>query len=280
MEKRSVLNTPRVAEMKRKRHEALRNKIILSSVVFVLFFIGFGFLANWQKINIEQITVSGNKIIDSDVIITEVQAQISGKYLFVFPKSNFALYPKGKIKKDLSVKFPRLDDISLNVQNFKELQIEVSEREGKYTWCGDALPTIGTRPEDTKCHFMDSAGVVFDEAPYFSGDVYFRFYGKYNDTLYFNKLINLKENIERMGLRPSSLVAKADNDMEMYLSSGKLPPDAPKIVFKSDSDFDKLAENLQAAISTEPLLSQLKNEYAALEYIDLRFGNKVYYRFK
>ena len=46
-----------------------------------------------------------------------------------------------------------------------------------------------------------------------------------------------------------------------------------------DSDFEKLAENLQAALMTEPLQSDFKNKFSSLLYIDLRFGNKVYYKF-
>jgi nucleoside-diphosphate-sugar epimerase len=39
-------------------------------------------------------------------------------------------------------------------------------------------------------------------------------------------------------------------------------------------------ENLDAAIDTEPLKSKLKNKFSSLEYIDLRYGNKVYDKFK
>jgi hypothetical protein len=54
----------------------------------------------------------------------------------------------------------------------------------------------------------------------------------------------------------------------------------PEIIFKIDSDFQKIAENLQAAITTEPLQTDFKNKYSSLLYIDLRFGNKVYYKFR
>jgi len=70
-----------------------------------------------------------------------------------------------------------------------------------------------------------------------------------------------------------------DGDVKLYLSSftSKM---GPEIIFKADSNFEKIIENLQSVLSTEPLQSDFKNKYSSLLYIDLRFGNKVYYKFK
>lgn len=138
---------------------------------------------------------------------------------------------------------------------------------------------------------MDDEGYVFDEAPYFSDEVYFKFFGKTNKpeenpfgSIFlpnnFNKLVVLIDNIENMKLKPSSLLVRDNDSIELYLSSNIPPPNAPKILFKSDSDFVKITENLQTAIATDPLQSDLKNKYSSLQYIDLRFGNKVYFKFK
>jgi len=40
-----------------------------------------------------------------------------------------------------------------------------------------------------------------------------------------------------------------------------------------------IKENLDTALNTEPLKSDFKKKYSSLEYIDLRFGNKVYSKF-
>jgi len=71
---------------------------------------------------------------------------------------------------------------------------------------------------------------------------------------------------------------KEDGDIEIYLK----PVDSlnfPKIILKSTSDFNKVVENLQSVLTTEPFQSDFKNKYSSLLYIDLRFGNKVYYKF-
>jgi hypothetical protein len=140
---------------------------------------------------------------------------------------------------------------------------------------------------------MDTEGYIFDVAPYFSGDVYFKFFGKtsgdaanpgsplglYFLPINFEQFMSFKENIIKMGVKPSALVIKDGDEAELYLSARGALIDAPKILFKFDTDFNTLAENLQAALTTEPLQSDFVKKYASLLYLDLRFDNKVYYKF-
>ena len=82
-----------------------------------------------------------------------------------------------------------------------------------------------------------------------------------------------------MGLKPVILYVKDNEDAKIYLSKTKKSVLGPEIIFKKDSNFQKIAENLKAALDTESLKSEFKNKYSSLQYIDLRFENKVYYKF-
>ena len=83
-----------------------------------------------------------------------------------------------------------------------------------------------------------------------------------------------------MGLKPVALYKQDNGDIRVFLSKGKTLSMGPEIIFKSDTDLETVAENLQAALNTEPLQSDFKNKYSSLLYIDLRFGNKVYFKFQ
>src|SRR3989344_3974534 len=87
-------------------------------------------------------------------------------------------YPKSAIRRSLASTYPRLKDIELRVKSGGALLISVTEREPLYTWCGENIPETDTA-ENQICYFLDKEGYVFDEAPYFSGDVYFKFYGAF-----------------------------------------------------------------------------------------------------
>ncbi len=288
MKKRNILNSPRLSELKKKQYRVLRNKTLLYLFLFLVTLFGIGFLSRWGEVNISNIQVSGNKIIETEKIEGLVREKMAGYDLWLFPKTNFLIYPKGEIQNELIAKFPRLTDISFTSPDFKTLAISLSEREGLYTWCGDELGTEISQLEEGKCHFMDESGYVFDVAPYFSGEVYFKFFGKierkddsplgmYFVPDIFNKVLSFKDNLIDIGLKPASFLIKEDGDAEFYLSSSLPPPNAPKIIFNKDSDFAKLASNLQSALKEEP---NLIKKYSSLMYLDLRFGNKVVYKFK
>ena len=51
------------------------------------------------------------------------------------------------------------------------------------------------------------------------------------------------------------------------------------IIFSSTQDLGKIWSNLVSAIDTEPLKSKLSNTNNTLQYLDTRFGNKVFFKF-
>jgi CHASE3 domain sensor protein len=284
--KRSILDTPRLQEFKKRKRKVIRNRIIFFAIIFLILFVGLAFLSHWKKINIEKIEIKGNRVVETQKIESAVNKVISGKYLWIFPKRNSLIYPTKKIKNKLSQEFKRLKDITIEVDpnELQILNITVSEYKAKYLWCGNTIPENFTSQQ---CYFLDSDGYIFDEAPYFSGEVYFKFYGNINSenpigsnfsNTYFTKIISLKEAIEKMNLKPTTFYLEDADEGSIYLSSNFQAPNAPKIMFKLDSDYPKLIENLQSAITTEPLQTKIKTDLTSLLYVDLRFGNKVYFK--
>ena len=273
MQKRNILNSPRLSELKRHRRRVVLNKFFLSLIALLVIFASLVYLARLKQLNINGIEITGNKATDTEMIKASVEKDIAGYYLWVFPKTNILFYPENKIKDDLFLQFKRLKDITFSIKDGKILEVSVSEREAKYLWCEDTLPE--------KCYFMDEAGFIFDEAPYFSGEVYFKFYGMATGDYFFKEnfqnFVLFKNTLENMGLKPVTLYVQENGDIKIFLSS---VPTGPEVILKIDSDFQVVAENLEAALTTEPLQSEFKNKYASLDYIDLRYGNKVYYKFK
>lgn len=289
MQKRDVLNSPRIRELRKKQANAVKFKLAMFVFLFSVFMLSLSLLSHWDKLEIQKIEVSGNKIIQTQNIIKVVESELSQRYFFVFSKKNFLIYPKNQIASRLAEEFQRLTDIKVSLLNINSLEVELSERAGFYTWCGDYPPDLETIEEDLDCYFVDQVGFVFDEAPYFSGDVYFRFFGglevnskPIGSTIskdIFSQLLVFKSNIEKMSLNPVAVFIKNDGDIE-YLLSKNTKGIFPKILLNSKNDLGKTTENLQTALGSEPLKEELAKNYSNFEYIDLRFGNKVYYHFK
>lgn len=243
-----------------------------------MIFAGLVYLSRLKQINISSIEVTGNKILSAEEVESLIGEKTAGYYFWFFPKTNIFFYPKDAISEGLQEKFKRLKDVKLSIKNNAVLEVEATERLPSYMWCGDVPPEVAGE-ENLKCSFLDETGFIFDEAPYFSGEIYFKFYGANFSQANFDKLISFKKTIEQMELKPAALYVDPAGDVRIFLSA-KNPLERPEIIFKMDSDFEKVVENLDTALKTEPLLSDFKNKYSSLLYIDLRFGNKVYYKFK
>lgn len=286
--KRDVLSSPRLKELKRKRRRVIWGKILLFLLGFSAIFISSVYLSRLDRLNISEIQINGNKIVDTEALKSVTQDSIAGKYFWLFPKTNIFYYPQNAIKNNIQAKYAGLKEINLSIKDNKILEVVVSERTPSYLWGGSVTPELNSN-SNQKCYFMDSTGYIFDEAPYFSGGVYFKFYGDNNLNIEnpsgayflkdkFIKIIAFKNIVENLGIKATALVVDNNRDAHLLLSSKSTT--SPEIIFKIDSDLGKVAENLQAALSTEPLKSKFKNNYGALQYIDLRFGNKVYSKFQ
>lgn len=283
MIRNNVLYSPKVSELRKKKRQILLRKIGIFSFLFIILVVSLSFLSRIKKINIDiqNIEVSGNNVIDTEEVQKIAKRDLSGKYLFLFPRTNYFISPERKIKIDLLENFKRFSNVELSVKDARLLSIKVVEREGKYLWCGENPPVSN---EEGVCYFLDESGFIFDKAPFFSNGVYFKYYGTLGEDVFepignyflpqnFRKTVSLNQLLISMKLSPLYFFQNESGYMNIVL------PNGAKIIFKPDADFEKLAENLEALFSTEPFKTDFVKKYTSLLYIDLRFGNKVYYKF-
>ena len=286
------MDSPRLLQYKnQKRKNTIRNTG-LYACIFVTIIILLSFLSRIDKFKIKDVNINGNSIVDTETIKALVSNELKGNYLYFLPKTNILFYPKNKIQNALLLNFKRLKDVNISLDKDRNLIISVSERKGFYIWCGFESNFEIENTSKESCYFMDDQGYVFDKAPYFSGQVYFKFYGyftnnsnedflgKYFKPSIFSKLITIKERVSLVGLKPLAIYILPSGEIDMYLARGKNSLVYPKIIFKEDNDFEKIQGDLESALSTEPLKTNIVTNYGNLLYLDLKIKNKVFYKFK
>lgn len=287
MEKKHIINSPRVMEMKNARQKKRKRAFFAALICLLLLLASLILLARYSKFRIASVEISGNKVVETSDILANVSSSLAGYHFFIFPKNNIALIPEKEIVQNLEQNFNRLTNIKIKLKAGNVLALSMTERTGSYTWCGEGF-TEGQTLAQTECYFADDAGYVFDKAPYFAGDIYFRLFGNLDNTNKkngyfaqkdFENYITFKKALENMTLKPIALYHKSDGETEFYLKHENEPPSAPKIIFNQSDNILKVIENLQSAMNAEPLKTDIKTKYDKLLYIDLRFGNKVYFKF-
>lgn len=287
--KRDITTSPRIVELKRMRKK--RNRIFF--FVFFILFIGLvlslSYLSSYKKVVIADIVVEGTHIIDSNEVKYQIQKDLSGKYLYLFAKNNVFIYPKFFIEKNLKSTFPRIQDLSIRLDGLNTLKVSINERTGSYMYCGSSMPEDNILKGDN-CYFINTDGYIFDVAPYFSGNIYFKFYVPLTESdnplgqsvlekENFRQIISFYDGLQEMGLNPVSVTL---DDEERYSFHLLQRPDGgePEILFKKENDIKTIFDNLALAMKKEEFRNQIISKYSTLSYIDLRFDNKVLYKFQ
>ncbi|MDO8518135.1 MAG: hypothetical protein Q7S26_02495 [bacterium] len=275
---RVVLGESRFKARRRKR------RILLASSVCTVLLVVVGgsiFLARAAFLRITMIVVSGASVVPPDAIQALVQQDIAGTYLFAYPKANILLYPKNNIKRQLFTQFPTLKDVDVHAINFHTLDVAVVERQPVALWCADA--------SSSPCFLLDTDGLVYAPAPSYSGDAYKKYVGGASGALPWQYLTQeefhaLSALVDAVAKKESaetvtSITVDANNDVHLVFGSG---PDASMgpgftLLFALHDDTGKIFERFTLALTSTPFTV---HQLADFEYLDLRFGDKLYYKLK
>ncbi len=277
--KHDILNS---AKIKEKKRALVKRRIVIWSIIFMLLIAGLAYVSQLSALTISKIVISGNAVTDGKAVEENIQKHLSGKYAHLFAKNNFLLYPDNAIEQDILDTFTRIQSVEAKLADTNTLEISLVEYEPAYLWCGIDTPT---EAPSGNCYFLNEDGYIFSVAPNFSGNVYFKLYGSPTGaqemlrTTFlpideFKRLIAFKKALEDNAIRVASLFADANGDYTLYVEGS-----AARILFRKENDFQKILGNLLAALGTEPLAGQVEQKFAGVSYVDLRYDNKVYYKF-
>lgn len=285
--KKHIEESPKLRELKRRRHARRMRFFALFGFLFLVLIALFIFAANHPRFQLTSVVVSGNEVVDADDVIAHADAFLAGKYLYSIPHRNAFFYPKKKILADLVESYPRFKEVAVYRRDLNTLLINVVELRGQALWCASETDS----PEDARCYFTDDTGKIIDTAPYYSGNVYARFLGggiapedsnplgkNFITSAQFTALLSFASRITAMGFPVKSIhVGSADEEDSLSIDLGG--GHTAKFRFLPSDDYGTIADNLALALSKQELGSAVKNDRANLEYFDLRFTNKVYYKF-
>ncbi|MBL7045754.1 MAG: hypothetical protein ISR99_01870 [Parcubacteria group bacterium] len=266
---RRKLRTPHLAKRR-------RNVLIFRSALGVVFvfsvFLGLVTLSKMDSLTIVSVEAVGNSVITDKELVEIAESELSGKYFWLFPRKNAFIYPKRAIEASVLESFERVKDVRVSKGSLKAISVSISEYAPNSLYCGES------QVSDEQCYFMNEEGLVYGLAPYFSGNAFFRFYGDVvgDETIgasflngRFEHYSFFVETLRRVSITPIYLAIIDETDFEVGFEDGS------RILVAQDSDFTDVVENLRSVLESESFGSD-----EVVDYIDLRFGNKVYYKLK
>lgn len=287
---RDIPTSPRAKEIMHKRRMLRVRVFIISFILFCAFIWGLSYLSRDKHVVIDNFIVNGTHVINEEDIIKNIKTNISGKYFYLFAKSNTFIFPQKKIYNDLIKNFPRIESLSVNRDKLKNLVVDITERVGSSLYCGQIIPE-NKNDIGENCYFINNDGYIFDKAPYFSGNVYFKYYLKIDDSGSnalgkqmmkvddFHQVARFVDLVTALGFEPIYLSKNSDGTNNLYLAHG-ISDTSPKIIFKDENSLEEIGDNLSVAMRKKEFADEINSGYNTLLYIDLRFDNKVLYKFQ
>ncbi|MDO8669599.1 MAG: hypothetical protein Q7K65_04875 [Candidatus Buchananbacteria bacterium] len=233
-------------------------KIILA--IFLVYVIIYSDL-----FKIQTIEVNGAELINQIELEQIVDEQLNTWRWFVLPQKNLLFVSKKKIAEAISKKYG-LDNIEIN-RGWKKITINIKEK--------ISYLIINS---NEKLFFTDKQGIVIREVPEEEKDKYLGEFPILNTTQEINIgtealspqmvdfILRLDEKIKSFNIEIKNYESGGLTEVTLITKIGW------RAHFDINNNFDTSIENLQM------VLNQKVKDQNSLEYIDLKFGDKIYYK--
>jgi hypothetical protein len=270
------------SKLKRKKRIRRTRLAILLGVVFILLaglIVGLSWI---PYIRIHSIAVSGTETVSTSSVEQFAQQKIAGRKLFVFPEDNIFLYPKKEIKSGLLAANPQFKSADVHAENFETIGIDVAERHAAALWCGASAGESG------ECRLVDENGFAYAPDLSLVSPAFVRYTGEATTTRGYTSQTEPLQYLTPDGFRAlSALVLALDqNQSGTEISSVDVDQNSDvhanfangfTLLFAlKDADKD-VYQRFILALASQPFLNKT---IADFDYLDLRFGDKLYYKEK
>ena len=271
----------------RVRAKRRKRRYIAGSVVFIIALAVLGglvWLSRAPFLRITAIQVSGEQTIDPASVTDFVQNSIAGYRLFLFPKNNIFLYPQAQIQHALPTAMPTIASVEVHAVNFHTIGVTVVERQPKALWCG-----ASREASSSECLLLDQSGAAYaPEGNGFSVEgqgtngTYKRYFGalvgsttpqQYLTPEEFTSLGALIDALAQNQQQEELTDIEVDqnHDVRAYFTSGF------ELIFALSSDGGDVYSRFQLALQSDAFAGHTIDDFT---YLDLRFGDRLYYKLK
>ena len=256
-------------------------KIIAVLVLLIALVWGLAALAHAPQLNVRDVIVSGNSAVPTSAVIAAAQNALQGNFLWIFPNSNTFWYPKKEILNTLQYSYSWIDSISINRTSLTAVAINIKERVPVAVWCG------ASQAQQVPCKLMDVHGYIFAPAPDFSGAAYIRLYGPltsadWRGAKYFSEsgvthILSLAKGLTGLGFQTVTVEASnivTEDSYTIFLQSGT------QILVQVSDPVNSILSNISSLLTQKIFAQSATHNFSDLVSLDMRFGNKIFYKFK
>lgn len=255
---------------------------VLTLIFLAIISIEIIFLLRSPGFLINRVLVAGASPYEQEKINQAVDLILRADCPCLIPRRSILFYPRDLIAAAVREASPRAGELELSLSG-RTLILDIQERKPLALWCSG--------PRETKhCFFLDRNGVTFSNAPVFSIGVFPEFYQASSTVTLFTRplpdldlpsFLDFSRTAGHLLQRETSanldhIEALTGGDLALVFRQG---PARWRFLVNRQNFSDLVLGNLQAVLTAKTFRSSLQAGQI-LDYLDLRFTSKVFYKFQ
>jgi hypothetical protein len=234
------------------------------------------------RFTVSSVAVEGEQRLSERLVRAYAESVLEdGSFRFI-SRDNFLVYPKDALAAGVAASFPRIESAEVDRDSVAgtTLVLTIREREPYALWCEEVSGVATSTRAD--CYVMDEGGYVYAKSgePADEPSTSYVFTGGLAATGtpigmrfapdHIDKVRTLLDALAAAGYSPTGAKVVGGEDYFVPLQA------APLLKISFASDPSTVMRNLELVLASEELTGKLQK----IEYVDLRFGNRVYYKLK
>jgi cell division septal protein FtsQ len=253
---------------KKKKVQKIRVYIFLS--FFVLFIGVLVYLSTLPKFQITTVEVNDLQFVSKDEVNNVIQKELNKKILWLIPRSNIFLFSSKKIEREI-MQNPAFISVKINKDFFNTISIIITEQEKHALYC--------TNESNTLCYFVNPEGMLYSQTQSISDSeilIYVLDKELQNkdfiiNTETYKHISNFIKSVKQLDIQIQKMFIFSDGVIEFETNT------QTRI---RTSIFDNFENNFISFVALFEQNILQKDKMFEIQYIDLRFGNKVFYKNK
>jgi hypothetical protein len=216
----------------------------------------------------------------ADGIRIQLAALAQGSHLLVLPNDKILTYNNSGIIAAVRANVPEMETISMRPVGLHTVHVEVTLlKPALQMGDGKALTKDGvifSTKKDISTYPLLSLASSTEEVTSIDGLPFKHLMWKDIDVgvSFLGDLLSMSSKVSSVVFPVTSVLVEEGGDVTLTNASG-----TSKVLFLQQADQKKVWTTLVSAIDTDPLKSKLEHNRDGLLYLDVRYGNKVFYRF-
>lgn len=284
---------------KKKKQQKIKRFVLIFCFIAVIVFIVY--ITNASYFRVQRIVVNDLQYANRNDVELTIKEQIDSRYMGLFAKSNIFILPRTKIYREIRNNYPAVKKSDIDLSGLTEITVELEEYSANAIWCDvpvtpskvtlseeeegketspNAIPQVVASVGGSNCYFVNDEGIVFSKTNYDQNPDIIKMFGNitvdpmkqsYTEKNIFIGLVEFTKLLRRLDI-VADQVWTTNGEVYAFVTKDRV-----KIYVDGSADMLKVFDNLETVIERDAIN---KAQFGNIDYIDLRFGNRVFYKLK